>query len=123
MRRRGEQEVVVWGHGSPTREFLYVEDAAEAIVLATEKYSKSDPVNTGSGFEISIKELTKKIVELTEYKGKITWDATKPNGQPRKYLDTTKAQREFGFNAKTDLNKGLKRTIDWCRKDARVTVE
>jgi GDP-L-fucose synthase len=119
---KGEEEIVVWGDGSPTREFLYVEDAAEAIVLATEKYSRSEPVNIGSGFEISIKELTKKIVELTEYQGKISWDATKPNGQPRRYLDTTKAEREFGFKAKVDLNEGLRSTVDWYRRKGRVTI-
>jgi len=122
-KEKGEEEIVVWGDGSPTREFLYVEDAAEAIVLATKKYNKSEPVNIGSGFEISIKDLTKKIVELTRYKGNIRWDITKPNGQPRRHLDTTKAEREFGFKAKIDLDEGLKRTIAWHCEKGKGTVE
>jgi GDP-L-fucose synthase len=120
---KGAKEIIVWGDGSPTREFLYVEDAAEAILLAAEKYNKSDPVNIGSGFEISIRDLVSKIAELTEYTGTITWDATKPNGQPRRYLDTIKAEREFGFKSKIDLNEGLKRTIDWYRKEGKGKVE
>jgi len=122
-KEKGEEEIVVWGDGSPTREFLYVEDAAEAIMLAAEKYDKSAPVNIGSGFEISIKDLVNKIIELSGYKGNIKWDSSKPNGQPRRYLDTTKAEREFGFKAKTDLNEGLKRTIDWYRKEGKGKVE
>ena len=120
---KGKKEIVVWGDGSPTREFLYVEDAAEAIVLAAEKYHKSAPVNIGSSFEISIRKLVQKIVELTGYEGNITWDATKPNGQPRRYLDTTKAEREFGFKAKIDLNEGLRRTIDWYWEKGRGIVD
>jgi GDP-L-fucose synthase len=111
-----EDEIVVWGTGKATREFFYVEDATEAIILATEKYNKSDPVNIGAGFEISIRDLVNLIVELTGYKGEVTWDETKPDGQPRRMLDTTKAYREFGFKAKTDLREGLKKTIDWYRE-------
>ena len=109
-------EVVVWGTGKATREFFYVEDAAEAIVLAMEGYNKSDPVNIGAGFEISIKELVALIVDLTGFKGKVFWDTSKPDGQPRRMLDTTKATQEFGFKAKTSFEDGLKKTIDWYRK-------
>jgi len=112
----GEDEIVVWGTGKATREFFYVEDATEAIILATEKYNKSDPVNIGASFEISIRNLVDLIVELTGYKGEVTWDETKPDGQPRRMLDTTKAYQKFGFKAKTDLREGLKKTIDWYRK-------
>ncbi len=105
--------VVVWGTGNATREFLYVEDAAEAIILATEKYNKADPVNIGAGFEISIKDLVNLIIKLTEFKGKIIWDASKPDGQPRRMIDTSKAEKEFGFKAKTSFNEGLRKTIDW----------
>jgi GDP-L-fucose synthase len=110
---RPDDPVTVWGTGKATREFFYVEDAAEAIVLATDEYNKSDPVNIGAGFEISIRELINLIVELTGFKGKIVWDGTKPDGQPRRMLDTTRALREFGFKAKTDFREGLKKTIDW----------
>jgi GDP-L-fucose synthase len=106
-------ELVVWGTGKATREFLYVEDAAEAIILATEKYNKSDPVNIGAGFEISIKDLVNLIVKLTGFKGKIIWDRTKPDGQPRRCLDTRKARKEFGFKAKVAFEKGLKETINF----------
>jgi len=106
---------VVWGTGKATREFFYVEDAAEAIILAMEKYNKSDPVNIGAGFEISIKELVELIVELTDFKGRIVWDKTRPDGQPRRMLDTSKAEKEFGFKAKTGLEEGLKKTIKWYR--------
>lgn len=116
--RQGKREITVWGTGKPTREFLYVEDAAEGIVLATEKYNKSDPVNLGAGFEISIKDLVELIVKLTGFKGKIRWDVTKPDGQPRRCLDTTKAYQEFGFKAKTDFEEGLKKTIDWYWKNS-----
>ena len=109
-------EVVVWGTGKATREFFYVEDAAEAIVLAMERYNKSDPVNIGAGFEISIKELVELIVELTDFKGRIIWDKLKPDGQPRRMLDTTKAHKEFGFKAKTDFKEGLRKTIEWYKK-------
>jgi GDP-L-fucose synthase len=112
---RREEEIVVWGTGNATREFFYVEDAAEAIVLATETFDKSDPVNIGPGFEISIRDLVTLIAELTGFQGKITWDATKPDGQPRRMLDTGRAFREFGFRAKTGFRDGLKKTIDWYR--------
>jgi GDP-L-fucose synthase len=106
-------EIEVWGTGKATREFFYVEDAAEAIILAMENYNKSDPVNIGAGFEISIKDLVELIVKLTGFKGKILWDKTKPDGQPRRMLDTTTALREFGFTAKTGFEEGLKKTIEW----------
>jgi len=113
---KNENNIVVWGTGKITREFLYVEDAAEAIALATQKYDKSDPVNIGAGFEISIKELIELIVELTDFQGRIVWDDTKPDGQPRRTLDTTKALEEFGFKAKTSFREGLKKTIEWYKK-------
>jgi len=112
-KREKDKEIVVWGTGKATREFFYVEDATEAIVLATENYNKSEPVNIGAGFEISVRDLTNMIVELTGYKGKITWDATKPDGQPRRMLDTTRARNEFGFQAKTGFREGLQKTIEW----------
>ena len=112
-----EEEITVWGTGQATREFFFVEDAAAAIVLATETYNKSEPVNIGPGFEISIKDLVALIAELTDFKGKITWDPTKPDGQPRRMLDTTRAFQEFGFKAKTGFREGLKKTIDWYRAD------
>ena len=105
--------VTVWGTGKPTREFLYVEDAAEGIILATEHYNKPDPVNLGAGFEISIRDLAELIARLTGFKGRIVWDSTKPDGQPRRMLDTSRAEKEFGFKAKVELEKGLRRTIDW----------
>jgi GDP-L-fucose synthase len=111
----GREEVVVWGTGKPTRGFLYVEDAAEGILLATEKYNKSDPVNLGSDLEISIKDLAELIGRLTGFKGKINWDKSKPDGQPRRRLDTTRAEKEFGFKAKMDFEEDLKRTIEWYR--------
>ena len=107
----------VWGTGAATREFFYVEDAAEAICMATEAYNKSEPVNIGAGFEISIKELTELIAKLTGFQGKITWDKSKPDGQPRRMLDTTKALKEFRFTAKTNLTEGLIKTIDWYKKN------
>jgi GDP-L-fucose synthase len=112
-----DDHIVVWGTGKASREFLYVEDAAEAIVLATEKYNKPNPVNIGAGFEIKIKELVEIIVKLTSFKGKIVWDTAKPDGQPRRCLDTSKAEKEFGFVAKTDFSEGLKKTIEWYRKN------
>lgn len=108
-------ELIVWGTGKATREFLYVEDAAEAIILATEKYNKSDPVNIGAGFEISIKDLVNLIVKLTGFKGKIVWDKTKPDGQPRRCLDTVRAEKEFSFKVKTKFKIGLKKTIQYYR--------
>jgi len=108
--------ITVWGTGKPTREFLYVEDAAEAILLAAEKYNKSEPVNLGAGFEISIKDLVKLIVKLTGFKGKIIWDSSKPDGQPRRSLDTSRARKEFGFEATMPFEQGLKNTIEWYEK-------
>ena len=108
-----DKPIVVWGTGNASREFLYVEDAAEAIILATEKYNKPDPVNIGAGFEIKIKDLVKLIAKLIGFKGKIVWDTTKPDGQPRRMLDTSRAEEEFGFKAKTDFEKGLIRTVEW----------
>jgi len=111
-----EKEVVLWGDGSPTREFLYAEDAAEGIVLATERYDKPTPVNLGAGFEIKIKNLAELIKKIVGYEGKIVWDTTKPNGQPRRCLDVTKAEKEFGFRAKMKFEEGLKKTIEWYEK-------
>ena len=111
-------EIVCWGDGSPTREFLYVEDCAEAIVLATERYDGVEAVNIGAGFEISIKELIDLVVEMTGFKGQVVWDTSKPNGQPRRVLNTSKAEKEFGFKARTNLHQGLKTTIGWYRSVA-----
>jgi len=105
--------ITIWGTGRATREFLYAEDAAEGILLATEKYNKPDPVNLGAGFEISIKDLVELIAKLTGFKGEIIWDTSKPDGQPRRMLDTSKAEKEFGFKANTSFSEGLRRTIDW----------
>lgn len=113
--REGKDEVVVWGTGRATREFLYAEDCAEAIVLAAEKYDKPEPVNIGAGFEISIKDLAGLIAELAGFKGRITWDATRPDGQPRRCLDTSRAKKEFGFIAKTGFREGLKKTVEWYK--------
>jgi GDP-L-fucose synthase len=116
-RQRGDREIVVWGDGTPTREFLYVEDAAEGILLATERYNKSEPVNLGSAFEISIKDLVEMIARLTGFHGGIVWDTSQPNGQPRRKLDTSRAEREFGFKAQTTFEEGLKKTIDRYLQD------
>jgi len=113
---QGKGEIVLWGDGSPTREFLYVEDAAEGIILAAERYNKSDPVNLGSAFEISIKDLADIIVKETGFEGKITWDTSKPNGQPRRKLDVSKAEKEFGFRSKTTFEEGLGKTVTWYEK-------
>jgi GDP-L-fucose synthase len=113
----GKQEIVCWGDGTPTREFLYVEDCAEAIALATEKYNKSDPVNIGTGKEISIKNLTEQIAELTGFRGNIVWDTSKPNGQPRRCLDTSRAKDLFGFVARTGFRAGLQKTIEQYMKE------
>ncbi len=112
-----EKEIVCWGDGSPTREFLYVEDAAEGILLATEKYNKPDPVNIGAGFEISIKDIVELIAKLTGFHGNIIWDTSKPNGQPRRCLDVSRAKKEFGFEAKTTFEEGLKKTIGWYKQN------
>jgi GDP-L-fucose synthase len=110
---RGEEEVVLWGDGSPTREFLFVRDAAEGIVLAAEKYDGEQPVNLGRGEEIRIADLAQRIAAMAVYQGRITWDSEKPNGQPRRLLDVTRAEREFGFIAPTSFDEGLRETIDW----------
>jgi GDP-L-fucose synthase len=110
----------VWGTGTATREFFYVEDAAEAIYLATVSYDKSEPVNIGAGYEISIKELTEMIAGLSGFRGEIIWDKSKPDGQPRRMLDTAKASKEFGFIAKTDLTTGLIKTIEWYKENRHV---
>jgi GDP-L-fucose synthase len=112
-----KKELFVWGTGNASREFLYVEDAAEGIIMATEKYNKPEPVNMGSGKEIKIKDLVELIAELVGYRGRIIWDKSKPDGQPRRCLDTTKAEREFGFKAKTDFNEGLKKTVEWYKQN------
>jgi GDP-L-fucose synthase len=115
-RREGNHEVVLWGDGSPTREFLYVDDAAEGIVLGSLKYDGPEPVNLGTGEEISIRELAEVIAEETGYDGEIVWDTTKPNGQPRRKLDTTRAKELFGFEAKTPFREGIRRTVAWYRE-------
>ena len=112
---RGEKELVVWGDGSPTREFLYAADAAEAILLAAEKYDASEPVNLGSGEEISIKNLAEMIASNTGFDGDLIWDTSKPNGQPRRGLDTSRAEEYFGFTAPTAFEQGLKETVEWYR--------
>ncbi len=116
---RGEKEIVGWGDGSPTREFLYVEDAAEAILLAAEKYNGSEPVNLGSGYEISIKNLVEMIARFTNFSGKLVWDTSKPNGQPRRGLDVSRAERLFGFKASTPFEEGLRRTIEWYKQNRK----
>lgn len=112
-KENNENKITVWGDGSASREFLYVEDAAEGIVLAAEKYGKPEPVNLGSGMEITIKDLVTTIAEIMDFDGEIEWDTTKPNGQPRRCLDVSRAYEEFGFKAKTSFRDGLKKTIDW----------
>jgi GDP-L-fucose synthase len=116
-RERGDAFIECWGTGSPTREFLYVEDAAEGILRAAEHYDKSDPVNLGSGREISIRDLVILIAKLTRYPGEIRWDPSKPDGQPRRCLDVQKAQREFGFQATTPFEEGLRQTIQWYEEN------
>ncbi|MCJ7785677.1 MAG: GDP-L-fucose synthase [Desulfobacterales bacterium] len=111
--RNDDSQIAVWGTGQPTREFLYVEDAAEGILLASEGYDKADPVNLGAGFEISIKDLVALIAKLTGFKGRVIWDTTKPDGQPRRCLDVSKAEREFSFKARVGLEEGLRKTVDW----------
>ena len=117
---KGADEITMWGDGSATREFLFVEDAADAIYLATEKYDKRDPVNIGNGVEISIKDLVSTVCQVMDYKGKINWDTSKPNGQPRRRLDVSRAKDSFGFEAKVDLAEGLRRTIDWYLTDFKT---
>jgi GDP-L-fucose synthase len=113
----GEDEIVVWGTGKASREFLYVDDVTEGILLAAERYNKSEPVNLGSSFEITIKDLVDIIVKATGFQGKVTWDSTKPDGQPRRKLDVSKAEAEFGFKSTTTFEEGLKKTIDWYREN------
>ncbi len=112
---KGEEHILLWGDGSPTREFLYVDDCAEAIVRATEAYDGAEPVNIGTGAEIRIRDLAELVAELAGFRGEIRWDTSKPNGQPRRCLDTTRAREWFGFRAQTDLRTGLRETIDWYR--------
>jgi GDP-L-fucose synthase len=112
---RGDDEIIVWGDGSPTREFIYAADAAEGILLATERYNDPDPVNIGSSYEISIRDLVTLIADLTGFRGRIVWDTTKPNGQPRRKLDVSRAWERFGFRAETTFTDGLRATIEWYR--------
>jgi GDP-L-fucose synthase len=114
---RRDTEIVLWGDGTPTREFLYVTDCAEAIVLATEHYDGTEPVNVGAGFEVSIRELAETVVELTGFRGHVRWDTSKPNGQPRRMLDTSRAKVAFGFQAHTPFKEGLARTVEWYRQE------
>ena len=118
-RERGDDHIIVWGTGSASREFLYVRDAAEGIVLATERYDDPEPVNIGSGQEITIRELVELIKELTGFRGDVRWDTSKPDGQPRRRLDTSRARERFGFEARTDLRTGLRATIDWYLRQRR----
>jgi GDP-L-fucose synthase len=120
---RGDKAIEVWGDGSPTREFLYVDDAAEGILLAAEHYNDSLPVNLGSSYEISIKDLVETITRLTDFTGKILWDTAKPNGQPRRKLDTSRAERAFGFRSSTDFPTGLARTVAWYREQVGTAGE
>lgn len=113
VKQSGASSIEVWGTGEATREFFYVEDCAEAIVLATEKYDQGNPINIGAGFEISIKELVEKICKFMDFRGAIRWDMSKPDGQPRRMLDVSRAEKEFGFKAKTPFEEGLKKTIEW----------
>ena len=114
---RGDRELVAWGDGSPTREFLYVEDAANGIVTAAEKFNGSEPVNLGSGYEISIKDLTEMIIRLTGFEGKLVWDTEKPNGQPRRGLDVSRAKEYFGWQAQVPFEVGMRRTVEWFKEN------
>jgi len=116
-KERGEKELMVWGDGSPTREFLFVDDAADGIVSAAEKYNGSEPVNLGSGYEISIKDLTEMIVHQTGFEGKLVWQTDKPNGQPRRGLDVTRAKKYFGWSAQVPFEEGMRRTIAWFKEN------
>ncbi len=116
-----EDEVVLWGDGSPTREFLYVEDCVEGLVLAADRYDGPEPVNLGAGKEISIRELAELVADVTGFAGRITWDETKPGGQPRRSVDATRARELFGFEARTPLRDGIERTVAWYRS-ARLSV-
>jgi GDP-L-fucose synthase len=119
---RGEREITLWGDGSPTREFLYVEDCAEGIWLAAQRYDGPEPVNLGTGEELSIRELAELVAELTGYDGSIVWDASRPNGQPRRKLDVSRAEELFGFRARTTFREGLERTIAWYRSSVGVAA-
>ena len=116
-KERGEKELLVWGDGTPTCEFLYVEDAADGIVSAAEKYNGSEPVNLGSGYEISIKDLTEMIVRQTGFEGKLVWQTDKPNGQPRRGLDVSRAKEYFGWSAQVPFEEGMRRTIEWFKEN------
>ena len=116
---RGDRTMTVWGTGQASREFLYVKDAAEGIVLAAEKYDEPEPVNLGSGHEVTIRDLVGIVVRETGYKGEVVWDSSKPDGQPRRCLDVSRAKREFGFEAKTPFDEGLRQTIAWYRANRR----
>jgi GDP-L-fucose synthase len=119
----GDTEVELWGDGSPTREFLYVEDAAKGVVFAAEKYNGAEPVNLGSGREISIKDLAETIAKLTDYQGRFIWNSEKPNGQPRRLLDVSRAEKYFDFKAGTSFEEGLRKTVDWYRTHRKVAVK
>lgn len=118
--RQGTTEVKCWGTGNVTREFLHADDCAEGILLAAENYNKSEPVNIGAGFEISIKDLAEKIAKLSGFMGKLSWDATQPDGQPRRCLDVSRAANEFGFQAQMGFDEGLKETVDWYFKHSKM---
>ena len=122
-KEKGLDSIEVWGTGKATREFFYVEDAAEAIALAAERYDGTEPVNLGAGFEISIKDLVELIAKLTGFEGKIVWDSSKPDGQPRRCLDTTRAKEFFGFEAHTNFEEGLKKTIEWYRENREALAK
>jgi GDP-L-fucose synthase len=117
--QRGDKKLPVWGDGSPSREFLYVDDAARGIVMATQKYNESEPVNLGTGYEITIRNLIELICDLMGYDGELVWETDKPNGQPRRCLDTERAKKAFGFTAAVEFKEGLKNTIDWYRQHAK----
>jgi GDP-L-fucose synthase len=122
-KQRGDEEVEVWGNGSASREFVYVEDAAEGIALAAQRYDGAEPVNLGSGMEITIKELVDVLCDLIGFEGRIRWDTTKPNGQPRRSLDVSRGRQAFGFSAQTDFLTGLKKTVEWWDSTARDLPE
>jgi GDP-L-fucose synthase len=119
-KERGEKDLVVWGDGLQTREFLYVEDAAEGIVLAAERYNSSEAVNLGSGVEMRIKDLVETIARMVGFEGNLVWDTSKPNGQPRRVLDVSRAERSFGFHARMDFEEGIQRTIEWYLKTRNI---
>jgi GDP-L-fucose synthase len=120
--QRGDESVTLWGDGSPTREFFYAGDAARGIVMAAERYNDSEPVNLGAGMEISIKDLAELIANLTGFDGEIVWDISKPNGQPRRGLDVSRAREYFGFQAEMPFEEGLRRTIEWFKANQNKIV-